>query len=529
MPIPSTLLRGVAGALLMAAAGCTVGPDFKEPKSNWNPASWFGGHPPITPAVDLKSTPNPQMPDPAWWNTFQDPELSALEHRLPTTNFDVRSAGIRLAESRSQLGITRAGNWFTTNANASYTRERVSPNGVIGLFPSGGGTSSSPATSSNGLGGTQGGIPNNNALTAPFDLYQGGFDASWELDLWGRVRRSVESAEAQVAQSAWSQRDTLVTSQAELARDYIQLRATQQLIDITQKNLESQRRSLALTQERAQAGLTSDLDVANQAAQVQATASQLPGLKAQEQTTINAIALLLGEPPDSLDAELAPAAALPPTPPVVPVGLPSDILRRRPDIRAAEENLHAATAGVGVAVADFFPQVSLSGSFALQATQFKYLFDINSNTYGIGPTVTLPIFQGGKLTRTLELRRGQEQGAAVAYQQTVLNALHDVSNALTNYDAQQGEQAALARSVVEDQRALGLAQDQYTAGLADFLNVLNAERQLLSGQQQELQARANVDTDLVQIFKALGGGWQTDLPDVPEPKPAIIPAAVLEP
>jgi NodT family efflux transporter outer membrane factor (OMF) lipoprotein len=523
------VFRGLAGVLLLAASGCTVGPDFHAPKSAWNPISWFGGHPPITPAADTASTAIPEMPDPAWWDSFHDPQLTTLEQRLPTANFDVRTANVRLAQSRSQLGITRAGQYFVVNGNSSYTRERESPHGVIGLLSgaSGSGTQS-PGAQNNGLAGTQGGIPNT-SLTAPFDLYQVGFDASWELDLWGRVRRSIESAQAQVDQSNWARRDTLVTAQAELARDYLQLRGTQQLVDITEQNLASQRHSLALTQERAQAGLTTDLDVANQAAQVQSTQSQLPNLRAQEQTTINAIALLLGEPPDSLDAELGAHAPVPPAPSIVPVGLPGDILRRRPDIREAEDNLHAATAAIGVAVADFFPTVTLSGSVALQATQFKYLGDIGSNTYGLGPSLTLPIFQGGKLTRTLELRRGQEQEAGLNYQQTVLNALHDVSNTLTNYDAQQGQEAALARAVVQQQRALELAQDQYTAGLADFLNVLDAQRQLLAVQQQEVQARTDVDTDLVQIFKALGGGWQQAFPEQPEPKPALIPAAVIEP
>ncbi len=344
------------------------------------------------------------------------------------------------------------------------------------------------------------------------------------------MRRAIESGRAQVDELAETRRNMLITAQAELARDYIQLRGTQRIVQITEQNLGTQRHSLALTQDRATAGLTSDLDVANQAAQVQSTESQLPNLRAQERTTIDAIALLLGEPPDALDTELGTVAPLPPAPPVVPVGLPGDILRRRPDIRQAEANLHAATASVGVAVASFFPTVTLSGSVALQATQFKYLGSIASSTYSLGPSITLPIFQGGRLTRTLELRKGQQQEAGVNYQQTVLGALHDVSDALTNYDAQQGQAAALSRAVVQQQRALGLAQDQYRAGLADFLNVLDNERQLLAGQQQQAQAQTTVDTDLVQIFKALGGGWEQDFPEEPaEPKPALIPAALVEP
>jgi NodT family efflux transporter outer membrane factor (OMF) lipoprotein len=511
---------------LAALSGCTMGPDFHKPAPWWQPTSWFGGHPPITPASDRTSEPVPAPPDPDWWQVFHDPELTSLEQRVAGGNFDVRVATIRLAESRSQLGVTRADLFPQVNGNASYTRERQSAKGVLSLFPS---SSGSPGTQSNGLGGTQGGIPNV-GLDQPFDLYQYGFDASWELDLWGRVRRAVESARAQVDESAESRRDTLITALAEMARDYLELRGTQQVIAVIQNNLANQRRALALTQERAAAGLSTELDVANQQAQVQQTESQLPTLQAQAQVDINAIALLLGQPPESLDAELDTPGQLPAAPPTVPVGLPGELARRRPDIRRAEASLHAATAGVGVAVAAFYPTVTLSGSLAFQATQFRYLADWSSATYALGPSLTLPIFQGGRLTRTLELRKGQQQEAAVTYQQTVLGALHDVDNALTNYDAQQGQVAALARAVAQDQRAEGLARDQYTAGLEDFIRVLDVERQVLADQQQLVQARANVLIDLAQIYKALGGGWEDQYPEamVAKPKP-LIPVALVEP
>jgi NodT family efflux transporter outer membrane factor (OMF) lipoprotein len=510
----------------VSLTGCTLGPNFQRPAAWWSPASWVGNRPPITPVRDVVSRPDADPPDPEWWSVFHDPELSSLERRVAAANFDVRLAGIRLAESRSQLGMTRADQFAQLNGNGSYTRERESPHGVIGLLGSGSG---SPGTQSNGLGGTQGGIPNS-TLSAPFDLYQYGFDASWELDLWGRVRRSVESAQAQVDESAESRRDELITALGEVARDYLQLRGTQRVIDVVQRNLADEQRGLGLTQERAQAGLTTELDVANQSAQVQSTASQLPGLQAQAQNDINAIALLLGEPPDALNSELSATQPLPPVPPSVPVGLPGEQARRRPDIRRAEANLHAATAGVGVAVASFYPTVTLSGSVALQATQFKYLGDWASNTYALGPSITLPIFQGGKLTRTLELRKGQEQEAAVSYQQTVLAALHDVNNALTNYDAQQGQVASLARAVEQQRRALSLAQDQYQSGLTTFIDVLNAERQVLSGEQDLAQAQSTLDTDLVQIYKALGGGWEQEYPETATAQKApLIPAALVEP
>jgi NodT family efflux transporter outer membrane factor (OMF) lipoprotein len=358
----------------------------------------------------------------------------------------------------------------------------------------------------------------------PFDLFQYGFDASWEIDLWGRVRRSVESADATLQATEEQRRDTLVTAAAELARDYVQLRGTQRTIDITQQNLATARQSLDLTRQRAAGGVTTDLDVANAAAQVETISAEIPALEARAATLMNAIALLLGEPPAALSARLATQKAIPPVPPQVPVGLPSELARRRPDIRRAEAQLHAATADVGVAVGDFYPRISLSGSVALQATQFSMLGNWGqSNTYALGPSITLPIFEGGRLRSTLELREAQQQEAAVNYQRTVLGALHEVDNALTAYDAEQARRARLERAVVQNRRALGLARERYAQGVTDFLQVLDVQRNLLLAEQQLTDATTNVSTDLVAIYKALGGGWETDFP---VPAPAVRDAAL---
>lgn len=520
--------RAASALLLLGMAGCTVGPDFKQPAPFWSPTSWFGNRQPRVPKGALFSQPTSEPIDPNWWAVFRDPELTSLEQRVSGGNFDVRTAVVRLAESRASLGVTRADLLPQFNANGSYTREQESKNGVIGLFGGGGGSggggggastgaggSGSPGTASNGLGGIQGGVPNT-SLTAPFDLYQYGFDASWEVDFWGRVKREIEGSQAQLQASAEAQRDTLLSSSAELARDYIQLRGVQRNLQITRDNLATAQRSLDLTRMRQQGGLGSDLDVANAAAQVANTQSLMPDLQAQEITLTNAIALLLGQPPDALTAELQQPKPIPLVPPRVPLGLPGELARRRPDIRQAEAQLHAATADVGVAVADFYPRVTLSGSVALQATQLKHAFDIGSNTYSLGPSVTLPIFQGGRLRRTLELRQGQQQEAAIAYQRTVLGALHDVNNALTNYLSEQNKRAALAAAVKQNQKALQLSRDQYTQGLETFLNVLDAERQVLTTQQQLNNSLTAQATDLVQIYKALGGGWEQVYPDKAE-------------
>jgi NodT family efflux transporter outer membrane factor (OMF) lipoprotein len=334
-----------------------------------------------------------------------------------------------------------------------------------------------------------------------------GFDASWEADLWGRVRRSVEQAQANVDVSAETAHSVLITAQAELARDYVQLRGLQAQMDVVDRTLTAYRSTLQLVQQRFANGLTTETDVTNEQALLASTQAQLPNLQQQEQQTINAIALLIGAAPGALRAELLTEAPVPPVPPVVPVGVPSELTRRRPDIRAAEAQLHAATAGVGVAVADFYPRVTLSASAALQALQPHYLGDWGARTFGVGPGITLPIFEGGTLTRTLELRQSQQVEAAVHYQQTVLQALHDVDNALIAYGAEEQRRSFLASAVTSNRRTLAVAQERYQGGLGDFLTVLDAERQLLGAEQSFDDSTTRISVNLVALCKALGGGW----------------------
>ncbi len=534
------VLFGVCRAALPAAAlalgGCAVGPDWEVPRS-WSPVSWFTSG---TPRPPVPSEAVAEPVDPEWWSGFNDPVLTGLVRRVAGENLDVRAAGLRLAQSRAQRSISAADLFPQINGNTSYTREKQSGRGIISIIGGGGsggsGTGSTgastggqaggttggavagtPGTIANGLGGRQSGVPasgagGSSAISQPFNLWQYGFDASWELDLWGRVRRSVEGADASVEASAEDQRDQLLSTLAEVARDYLQLRGTQEQLRVTRANLRTSEDSLQITRSRARNGLTTDLDVQNAAAQVETTAAQLPQLEQQEAENMNALALLLAMPPGALRAELEQPRPIPPGPPRVPVGLPSELARRRPDVRRAEAQLHSATADIGVAEADFFPRITLSGSLSLQALQFKDLGNWGARTYGLGPSISLPIFQGGRLRATLDLRRRQQQEAAITYQKAVLQAFHDVDNALTAYNAEQRRRDRLGRGAEANRRAVALARDRYRAGLSDFLNVLTAERSLLSAEQQLANSTATVGANLVQLYKALGGGWESEYP-----------------
>jgi NodT family efflux transporter outer membrane factor (OMF) lipoprotein len=494
------LTRLSAAALLLALGACTVGPNFDAPE--WlSPASWFAKKAERIP-------PEPSMPvaepiDPNWWGLFNDPILTGLERRVAGENLDVQVATVRIAESRAELGVVGAAQFPTLDGNGSYTHQKASDVGVFAGAPNALGASGAS-------GSTTGGIRSNHLN--PFNVYQVGFDASWELDLWGKVRRAVESSTASVVASNEARRATLLSSLAELARDYIQLRGVQLQLQIARDNLRTAQQSLQLTQQRAAGGVTTDLDVANAAAQVRTTAAQIPPLEQQESELINAISLLLGLPPNALQAELIPVKPVPPVPPLVPVGLPSELARRRPDIRQAEALLHAATADIGVAVANFYPSVKLSGSIGLQSLQPWQMFNIDARNYAAGPGITVPLFEGGELRATLELRKAQQQEAAINYQKIVLSAWHDVDNALTAYRTEQARRDQLTQAVAQNQRALALAQSRYQEGVADFLQVLTAQQNLLSTQQQLALSTTNVSANLVALYKALGGGWETQLP-----------------
>ncbi len=506
------IVRLAAAALTAALAGCTLGPDFVPPDPKL-PAGTYTGE---SAAADPWQQ---QPPDPNWWAIFRDPILIDLERRVAAENLDVQTATIRLAESRFQRGVVAAAEFPSVNGDAQYQRERYSLNGPF-LSPQG---PFGPLSNAINRLLQASGQPPAQPVSKAFNEYYVGLDASWELDLWGRVRRQIEAADAQVDQAAEQRRDALVSSLAELARDYIQLRGIQMQIRVAQDYVKVAEDILTRASERANKGVGLGLDVENAAAQVEDIRAQIPELEQKESQYINAVSLLLNQPPGALHAALSPPKAVPPTPPRVPVGIPFDLARRRPDIREAEAQLHAATADIGVAVASFYPTVQINGTVGLDSVTFSRLFQANSLQYMAGPSIKIPIFEGGRLTNMLELNKAQQQEAAIQYQKIVMRAWHEVVNALVAYRLEQQRQARLKLEIEHSRLALAISSERYTKGIGDFLTVLDTERTLLQAEQQYATSTTRVSLNLVQLFKALGGGWEPVFPNSPPARIAASP------
>ena len=494
--------------LSMLASACSVGPNFTQSDAkapdNWNDLQ-RAQNPPDDVRFPHASVPSladtHADPDPRWWRQFNDATLDSLIERAAAGNLDLQSAVLRIEAAREQAVVSGAQGLPQLSANASYKREQL---GLKGLLQSQGVYDKVNALGANSASAT-GAL---NSLTAPVSLFQDGFDASWELDLFGRVRRSVESANAQTESAIENRNDALVSLEAEVAQTYSQLRGAQLLEQITLAEIDSEQRILDLTREQARVGLTSQSDVESATAQAGSLQAQLPQFDAQIAQAMNGLAVLTGSAPGALDAELEAPGAVPPVPPSVPIGLPSTLARRRPDIRRAESDLHAATAEIGVAVAQMYPDVSLTGNVGTRATQAKYLARWSSLFWTVGPSISLPIFEGGALRENVRIAKAQAGQAALQYRSTVLKALQDVDNALVSYRTDQDRREALTRTVEANRISLQLATDSYRKGLVSFISVLDAERQLAETRQQLAQSTVSVTTDLIAVYKALGGGWE---------------------
>ncbi len=469
------LMAGIAALV----PGCLVGPNYRPPATSV-PAAWSEQMAGGTATQAIESC--------RWWQTFKDPVLTSLIDRAVQSNLDLRVAQSRLREARASRDITAAGLWPSLNSSGSYTRTHNSKYG--------------PAARSAAAGGSA------SAFSLQQDLFQLGFDASWEIDVFGGTRRAVEAADATVAAVQENERSVLLSLLAEVARNYVELRGAQRQIVITRNNIQTQKDTLDLTRSRYTAGLTSEIDVLRQEAQLTSTQSQIPTLESSVKRSIHRLGTLLGKDPGALIQELSKDAPIPGTPPEVPVGLPSDLLRRRPDVRSAERELAAATAQIGVAVADLFPRFSLTGFVGRQSEQFSDLSLGASKFWSVGPSIQWPIFQGGRITANIKVQNALQEQALAIYEQTVLTSLEDVENALVDYSKEQVRYRSLAESVDANLRTVTLTNELYTRGLIDFLNVLDSQRSLYISQFQLVQSQQNVTLNLVALYKALGGGWE---------------------
>jgi NodT family efflux transporter outer membrane factor (OMF) lipoprotein len=484
----STRLALAAAALALGA--CTVGPNFEPPKPN-APAAWSAAASPSSP-----SRPVAEPAEAAWWTSFNDPELTSLIARADEASLDLKQAALRIAEARAQRDVQAAGLLPNLNGNASWQGTRLSEN-----------TPTGKTFTSIGKGPGIPGFPNV-SFPNPYGQYQLGFDASWEIDLFGRVRRGIEAADADVAAAAEDSHDARLALMAEVARSYVDLRGAQLKRQVTEADLATLRDLLELARQRRAAGLSSDIDVSRAAAQVTAGEAQLPLLDRQIASDINQLSRLVDREPGALKAELAAAKPVPPVPPRVPVGLPSDLARRRPDIRAAEARLHAATAQIGVAQADLYPRLTLSASGGWQSEGLSNLVDWASRFGSIGPKVEVPIFDAGRRRANVRIQDARAHEAAISYASTVLGALHEADDALIAYDTEQTRRASLDATVAEDRTAVDLARQRYVSGIASFLDVLDAERTLQQNELTLADSTTAVSTNLIALYKALGGGWE---------------------
>ncbi len=475
--------------VLALLAGCAVGPHYRTPKTA-APDQWGetlkGGA--AAKPVELAQ----------WWTLFKDPTLDSLIERAVVSNLDLRIAEARVREARAARGYSLADFLPLGAASATYKHAQIKK----------------PSAGPTGIVGTIGAIAGVGQpdIKRQVDLHQAGFDASWELDVFGGNRRAAQAAKADVDAARDNRNGVLVTLMAEVARNYLDLRGSQNRLTIAEENIKGQQETLELTRARHQAGLTSELDVKRAEAQLSSTQSQVPNLETACRLAVHRLGVLLGQAPGALSEELSAQAALPAAPPEVPVGLPSDLLRRRPDVAASERQLAAATARVGEAQAEWFPKFSLTGSLTLEASALDGLTSGANRMWSFGPSVRWPILDAAHIWSNVKLKNARQEQALQQFQKSVLTALEDTENALAAYANEQTRLHALEQTVDANRQAVNMANELYSKGLVDFLNVLDGERSLYSAEDQMVQSRTTVLTNLVALYKALGGGWEAVTP-----------------
>ncbi|USQ95587.1 efflux transporter outer membrane subunit [Caulobacter sp. RL271] len=463
----NTLRAALIAGVSLTAAACAVGPNYKAPATP--PAAFQNADPAVFTAAN---------PEAEWWKAFGDPVLDQLVGQALSANLDLKIAVARVGEARALFTEQKLDLLPHVTADGTYTKSKAQQPGVTTERVEG-------------------------------QSYQAGFDAGWEIDLFGRVRRGVEAAGAEAGAAQAELRDAQVTVAAEVARNYLELRGAQARLNVATRNLETQRETVRLTKVRFDAGAGSPIDVASAQARLNATEAAIPGLITAEKRANYRLAVLTGQRPGALDALLVQRETdVRPLVAALPIGDAGDLLRRRPDVQAAERRLAASTARVGVATADLFPRVSVTGFVGFLSGTSAGFGNAASQAWSVAPSVSWPALDLGSAHARLRAAKARDDAALANYDQTVLRALEDLENALVSYRQQQAQLKSLTDQAAASRRAAELARIQYKEGGIDFLVLLDAERTLLAAEDALSVAETGVNTDVVAIYKALGGGWK---------------------
>ena len=467
------MITSVLAAFFLS--GCAaVGPAYLPPQIS-TPDQWHAG---LKEGLTQESMDSEIMA--GWWTTLNDPTLTRLIQRAVKDNLDLKEARSRVREARARRGISAAQRFPAVDATGSASSSRSSEDAGSGERR---------------------------------ELYAAGFDATWELDVFGGVRRSVEAAQADLEASREDYRDVIVSLLAEVALNYVDVCTFQTRLDVAEKNLETQGETYELTVFRYKAGLSSALDMEQAKYNLENTRSQIPTLRISREEAMNRLAVLLGTHPGTLHSDLCVKKPIPVPSLKIAVGVPADVLRRRPDIRRAERELAAQTARVGVATADLYPKFSLVGSIGLEALSLGDLFSADNRTDRVGPGVSWNIFDAGAIRKNIEVQNALQEQALIKYEAAILTALEDVENALVAYAQDQYRRQSLIQAAQAAERAVDLALNQYSSGLIDFQDTLEAQRSLLSFEDQLAQSDGAVTSNLISLYKALGGGWTSLMPE----------------
>jgi NodT family efflux transporter outer membrane factor (OMF) lipoprotein len=469
---PATHISGWLCMLsVLFVAGCTVGPDYERPRIEM-PDAWTQSI--VKDGNELQN----QDENLKWWAKLSDPVLDSLIEHSIECNRDIRQAYYKIQESRANRAYVTGSRWPQLDGAASYTRSRSSENGIV-------------AASGEEIG-----------------QYSAGFDAAWEIDLFGGIKRSIESAQAQLEASVDSYYGVQIALEGEVASTYVELRTIQLRIQYAQENIRIQKNTLELTRNLFDTGQVSELDVKRAESTLANTESQIPSLKSSEAQAVNRLAVLLGGFPGSLSKKLTTNTGIIPKFALLPaVGLPADLLRRRPDIRQAERQLASKIAQIGVATADKYPSFTLFGTFDLQARTLSNLGDFSSLAYSYGPNLKWNVFNGNRTTNAIKMKETLAEQARIQYEQTVLTAVEEVENALTSYAREQERYAALERAAAASEQSMSIVQTQYKNGLINFQDVLDVQRTVSEQQDSLASSQGKMIQNVIRLYKTLGGGW----------------------